>query len=86
MWQLRCIKLNFGEMKPATDPFTGEVLYEKPRKDRKNSKPKVKMVYSRLLYHGFAEKFCAEPCAVRHSGEGEHEIQRPFNARCIRSL
>lgn len=57
MWQSRCIKLNFGEMKPATDPVTAEVLYEKARRDRKKSKPKVRMVYSGLLYHDLRRSF-----------------------------
>lgn len=57
VWQARCIKLVFGEMKPATDPVTGEVLYEKPRKGRKNPKPKVKMVYDGLLYHDLRRSF-----------------------------
>ncbi len=50
-WQSRCIKLGFGRMEHATNPATGETLYEKPRKDRQNSKPKIKMRYSGLLYH-----------------------------------
>lgn len=50
-WQNRCCKLGLGSMQPDIDPVTGEIHYEKLRKDRKKAKPKVKMVYSGLLYH-----------------------------------
>jgi hypothetical protein len=51
VWQSRCIKLGFGRMEPATDPLTGATLCETPRTDRRNPKPKVKVVYRGLLYH-----------------------------------
>jgi integrase len=56
-WQSRCIKLGFGAMEPATDPKTGEMLYDKPRKDRRNAKAKVKLVYRGMLYHDLRRTF-----------------------------
>jgi hypothetical protein len=38
-------------MEPATDSVTGETVYEKPRADRRNAKPKPKMVYAGLVFH-----------------------------------
>jgi hypothetical protein len=51
VWQARCIKLGLGKIEPATDPVTGETLYEKPRTDRRKAKPKPKMVYVGLVFH-----------------------------------
>jgi hypothetical protein len=48
-WQSRCVKL--GKMVPASDSATREILYARPRKDRRNSKPKVKMVYCGMIFH-----------------------------------
>ena len=50
-WQSRCVKLELGKMVADVDPVTGETLYEKPRKHRRNAKPKAKMVYRGMLYH-----------------------------------
>ncbi len=50
-WRSACIKAGLGKIEPAIDPITGETLYQKPRKDRRNSKPQVKMVYHGMLYH-----------------------------------
>jgi integrase len=57
VWQSRCIKLGFGAMETATDPATGETLYEKPRTDRRNAKPKPKMIYDGKLYHDLRRTF-----------------------------
>jgi integrase len=57
VWQSRCIKLGFGAMQAATDPATGETLYEKPRKDRRNAKPKPKMIYDGKLFHDLRRTF-----------------------------
>jgi integrase len=48
---IRCVKLGLGKMEPAVDPATGEVLYDKPRSDRRSAKPKVKMTYVGKTFH-----------------------------------
>lgn len=50
-WQSRCVKLGFGSFEPAVNAATGETLYDSARQDRRNSKPKVKMVYRGLIFH-----------------------------------
>ena len=49
VWQSRCAKLRLGKMEPATDPTTGEPLFEKPRGPR--SEPKAKMTYQGARFH-----------------------------------
>jgi integrase len=49
VWQSRCVKLGFGKVVVATDPTTGEPLFERHRGLR--SKPKVKMVYQGMIFH-----------------------------------
>jgi len=48
-WYRACMKAGLGRMEPAIDRLTGKALYEKPRSPR--SKPKLKMVYSGLIFH-----------------------------------
>jgi integrase len=50
-WQSRCVKLGLGRMEPALDSATGETLYDAPRKDRRASKSKMKMVYRGMIFH-----------------------------------
>jgi integrase len=51
VWESRCVKLGLGKMEPVVDPSTGEVLYDKPRTDRRSAKPKVKMTYVGKTFH-----------------------------------
>jgi integrase len=51
VWESRCVKLGLGKMEPVVDPATGEVLYDKPRSDRRSAKPKVKMTYVGKTFH-----------------------------------
>jgi integrase len=48
-WRNHCVKIGLGRWIEATDPVTGEPLYDKPRGPR--SKPKRKMIYKGKLYH-----------------------------------
>jgi integrase len=48
-WNVVCVKLGLGQWVRATDPVTGEELWEKPRGPR--SKPKPKMTYEGRLFH-----------------------------------
>jgi integrase len=51
VWQSRCVKLGFGRFEPVINPATGTTLYAKPRKDRRNPRATVKMVYHGLIFH-----------------------------------
>jgi integrase len=48
-WRNRCVKLGLGTWTQATDPKTGEPLFDKPRGPK--SKPKPKMIYEGKLFH-----------------------------------
>jgi len=50
-WQSRCVKLGLGRMEPAVDSATNETLFDVPRKDRRSSKSKMKMVYRGMIFH-----------------------------------
>jgi integrase len=50
-WYAACIRCGLGKLEPVTNPETGEVVYGKPRPDRKNPKPKAKTVYQGLIFH-----------------------------------
>jgi integrase len=50
-WYSACIKAGLGRMEPAIDSVTGETLYANPRKDRRTSKTKMKMIYVGPVYH-----------------------------------
>jgi integrase len=51
VWESHCVKLGLGKMEPTVDPATGEVLYDKPRSDRRSAKPKVKLAYVGKTFH-----------------------------------
>jgi hypothetical protein len=48
-WRNHCVKIGLGRWVQATDPATGEQLYNPPRGPR--SKPKPKMIYDGKLFH-----------------------------------
>jgi len=48
-WRNHCVKVGLGCWIEATDPTTGEPLYDRPRGPR--SKPKQKRIYEGKLYH-----------------------------------
>jgi integrase len=50
-WQSACIKLGLGRLEPVINSVNGEILRSKPRSDRLNARPQVKMRYHGLLYH-----------------------------------
>jgi integrase len=56
-WRSVCIKLGLGKMKPVLDS-AGNPVFEKPR--YATSKPKPKMVYSGLLFHGLRRTFVTD--------------------------
>jgi integrase len=50
-WNSACIKAGLGKMEPKFDEETGKIVYANPRGDRKNPKPKAKMVYKGTIFH-----------------------------------
>jgi integrase len=50
-WYSACIKEGLGRLERAVDSASGETLYASPRKDRRNPKRKMKMVYRGLIFH-----------------------------------
>jgi len=51
VWESCCVKLGLGAFVAQTDPATGEPVCGKPRSDRRNAKPKVKMTYVGKIFH-----------------------------------
>ena len=51
VWESRCVQLGLGAMVPQTDEVTGEVLYGKPRCDRKAAKATPKVKYVGKTFH-----------------------------------
>lgn len=60
-------------MEPRSNPATGDPLCAKPRKDRRNSKPKVKTVYCGLIFHDLRRTFVTD---AEEAGAGRHEIMK----------
>jgi hypothetical protein len=47
----RVHKAGLGKMEPKVDEETGKIVYANPRGDRKNPKPKAKMVDKGTIFH-----------------------------------